>query len=478
MTMIRKLILCVAIIIAVTSFSCESNSAVNLENIKPRVIVTTDGEIDDRCSMVRFLLYANEFDIEGIILSSSQYHWHGSRVWAGEDWVDPFFEAYAQIHPNLIKHDPDYPNVQFLKSRTYVGNILKEGEMDEITPGSQRIVEVLLDDSDPRPIWLQAWGGANTIARALKTIEEEHPDRMEEVAKKIRLYLIWEQDDTYQRYIRPHWGKYGILTIISDQFIAFAYDRQRKDIPQEMEHYLSAEWMNQNLLQARGPLLALYEAHDDGRFRSEGDTPAFLHVIPNGLRSERSPDWGGWGGRFVKVRDNTWLDPVLEPGYQYPEGRWYTVTAWGRDRLRKNIENDQELTEYLKPQWRWIDAIQKDFAARADWCVKSYEEANHPPVVVTKGGLDLTAKSGSSVKLNAIGSYDPDGDKLSYRWWQYQEAGSYKGSIDIRNAGNEEASFNVPNDATQGETIHVICEVQDDGTPQLTRYLRFVIKVI
>ena len=42
---------------------------------KTRVIVTSDGEIDDECSMVRFLLYANEWDIEGIITSSSQYHW-------------------------------------------------------------------------------------------------------------------------------------------------------------------------------------------------------------------------------------------------------------------------------------------------------------------------------------------------------------------------------------------------------------------
>ncbi|WDQ15165.1 nucleoside hydrolase-like domain-containing protein [Rhodopirellula sp. P2] len=42
---------------------------------RPRILVTTDGEIDDECSMVRFLLYANEFDIEGIVTSSSQYHW-------------------------------------------------------------------------------------------------------------------------------------------------------------------------------------------------------------------------------------------------------------------------------------------------------------------------------------------------------------------------------------------------------------------
>ena len=48
---------------------------------RPRIIVTSDGEIDDECSLVRFLLYTNEWDVEAIITSSSQYHWHG-HGWA------------------------------------------------------------------------------------------------------------------------------------------------------------------------------------------------------------------------------------------------------------------------------------------------------------------------------------------------------------------------------------------------------------
>ena len=76
---------------------------------KTRVIVTSDGEIDDECSMVRFLLYANEWDIEGIVTSSSQYHWRGHK-WAGDDWMDPYLAAYAQVYPNLVKHDPGFPS--------------------------------------------------------------------------------------------------------------------------------------------------------------------------------------------------------------------------------------------------------------------------------------------------------------------------------------------------------------------------------
>jgi hypothetical protein len=444
---------------------------------KPRVIVTSDGEIDDECSLVRFLLYANEWDIEGIITSSSQYHAHGHN-WAGDDWAQPYLKAYAEVYPNLIKHDTRFPSPQFLQARTLLGNVKTEGEMDEITPGSTRIVDVLLDDSDPRPVWIQAWGGPNTIARALKTIEEEHPERMAEVAKKTRFYFIWEQDNTYQDYIRPHWGQYGIPTIISDQFIAIFY-HWKKYLPADKQAYLVGSWMKSNILENHGPLCELYKAHvkgesgfDQGDFRSEGDSPAFLHTIPTGLRSMESPDWGGWGGRFVRVRDNTWLDPVSEPGYQYPEGRWYTGSAWGRTRLKKGIPSDARLTAYLEPQWRWIDALQNDFAARADWCVKTFGEANHAPVVKVKGGLLRKVGPGESVNL-AASATDPDGDPLACRWWQYTDADSASANVNITDSDSmHHASFVVPDEP--GKQIHIILEVTDSGTPPLTRYQRVI----
>ncbi len=451
---------------------------------KPRVIITSDGEIDDECSMVRCLLYTNDWDIEAIVTSSSQYHWHGHR-WAGDDWLDPYLDAYTQVYPNLVKHDPEYPTPDYLKARTALGNVETEGEMDKITAGSELIVKVLLDKSDDRPVWLQAWGGTNTIARALRTIEEDHPDRMQEVANKIRFFFIWEQDSTYQAYIRPHWGKYNILTIISDQFEAIAY-RWKTCQPQDMHPYYVGEWMKSNILDNHGPLCSLYKAHkagdkgfDDGDFRSEGDSPSFMHAIVTGLRNLESPDWGGWGGRYVRIRENTWLDPVPEKGYEYPKGRWYGSSAWGRTSSKKGatVSNSNDHAEYFKPIWRWSDAFQNDFAARADWCVNSYDEANHPPIVRLAHANDLQAKPGDLVNLNAKGTTDPDGDDLTYQWWQYKEADTYDGIIDIKDAGQEQASFIIPKDAAKGETLHVICEVKDSGTPQLTRYQRIVVTV-
>lgn len=480
----KKSLMILCLILAAGSASSALATAEKL-----RVIVTSDGEVDDECSLVRFLLYTNEWDVEGIITSSSQYHWQGHR-WAGDDWADRYLNAYAEVYPNLIKHDPRYPTPEFLRERTLLGNVKAEGEMDEVTPGSQRIVEALLDDSDSRPVWLQAWGGTNTIARALKTIEAQHPERMAEVASKIRFYFIWEQDETYQSYIHPHWGKFNIPTIIADQFWAFAY-QWKKILPEIQQTTLKADWMKANILEGHGALCALYQAHtaesyglrDDydfepGDFRSEGDSPAFLHVIPTGLRSFESPDYGGWGGRFVKVRENTWLDPVPEPGYVYPAGRWYTGSAWGRAYMRERYPADQNLmTAYFKPQSRWVTAMQNDFAARADWSVKPYADANHAPVVVLAHAPDLTAKIGEVVKLSAEGTSDPDGHKLTYRWWQYAEADTYSGAVNIQQFNTSKASFTIPSDATPTNTIHLICEVTDNGSPALTRYQRVIVTV-
>ena len=466
----------ILILLSVISYSCSTLDLKTSVLDKPRVIVTSDGEIDDQCSMIRFLLYTNEWDVEAIVTSSSQYHWHGHN-WAGDDWIDPDLDAYAKVYPNLVKHDNRYPTPEYLRSHTFLGNVETEGEMDSITDGSQHIVKVLLDESDDRPIWLQAWGGTNTIARALKTIEEEHPEKMAEVANKMRFFFIWEQDTTYQAYIRPHWGKYNIPTIISDQFEAIAY-RWEQVQPEEMQKYFVGAWMMENILENHGPLCSLYKALENGDFRSEGDSPAFLHTIVTGLRNMESPDWGGWGGRYVLVRENTWLDPVPVTGYEYPAGRWYSSNAWGRSSLREGMTTTEEQRrEYFKPIWRWTDALQNDFASRADWCVQSYEEANHPPVVMLGHVADMKVPPGAKVKLSAQGTSDPDGDELEYRWWQYQVVGSYDGTIEIRDAGKQNALFTIPGDAEKGKTFHIICEVKDTGTPQLTRYQRVVVEI-
>src|SRR5262249_43651030 len=141
----------------------------------------------------------------------------------------------------------------------------------------------------------------------------------------------------------------------------------------------------------------------------EGDTPSWLYFLPVGLGDPAHPEWGSWGGRFRHVAGGRYEDT--------------------RDTV--DSQTHQRVTV-----WRWRPAFQHEFAARMDWCVKSPKEANHPPVAVVNGdstgkAIRLNAKPGERLSLSAVGSSDPDGDKLSYWWWVYRETGSYDGDVKI-----------------------------------------------
>ena len=75
-----------------------------------------------------------------------------------------------------------------------------DGEMAKDTPGS-----------DPRKLYLQAWGGTNTIARALKSIADTHSSSPSwnatkaHISNKVVILTIGFQDNTYAEYIAPQW---------------------------------------------------------------------------------------------------------------------------------------------------------------------------------------------------------------------------------------------------------------------------------
>lgn len=411
---------------------------------KPRVIVTTDGEIDDRCSMIRFLLYANEFNVEGLIHSSSRFHWLG-QTWSGVEWITAQIEMYSRVYPYLRQNADGYPTPDELRSKVYVGNIKNVGEMDADTPGADRIVEVLLDDK-PGPVYLQAWGGTNTIAKALSTIQREHPDQVEKVNQKAVVFIILDQDETFRKYIEPNWPKLQIV-LSGRQFGTIAYGWANL-MPESERVFFERPFMEGNITMNHGSLAGAYESLN-GAFRSEGDSPSYMYEIGVGLRSLENPSYGGWGGRFVQEK----------PG---------VTNVW------KDTEDDDDLS---KPIWRWVEAFQNDFAARADWSIKPYSQANHPPVVNVAGSLDLQAAAGSTVKLSVGGSTDPDGDRLNYNWWQYEGPGTYKGQVAVHDSDKPVAAMEVPADAKPGDTIHMIAEVTDSGKPPLTRYARFIVTV-
>ena len=126
---------------------------------------------------------------------------------------------------------------------------------------------------------------------------------------------------------------------------------------------------------------------------------------------------------------------------------------------------------------RWAEHLQNDFRARLDWCVAGPKEANHPPVARLTGSAPPRVRPGDRVTLDASASSDPDGDRLSYQWAVYPEAGTYKGGpIGLGGATTKSATFRAP-PADAEATVHVVLSVTDDGAPPLTRYQRVVITV-
>ena len=129
------------------------------------------------------------------------------------------------------------------------------------------------------------------------------------------------------------------------------------------------------------------------------------------------------------------------------------------------------------PQTRWVEVLQNDFAARADWCVKDYASANHAPAASVKGSLDRMAKPGEKVTLRGSAT-DPDGDVVSFCWWQYREAGTSDAVLALDGADTATVSFRIPSDAVSGQTFHLILEAVDSGQPALRHFQRVVVTVL
>ena len=219
-----------------------------------------------------------------------------------------------------------------------------------------------------------------------------------------------------------------------------------------------------NDIQSHGPLGAVYP---DTKWATEGDTPAFMHIYPNGLNDPDEIDHGGWGGRFswkkqVSIKS---MRAVKEEERQYDPYEMYGNSPDGTDAIK-----------------RWSKGYNNDFAARMDWSITAkYEDANHHPIAVvnvdeTKRVLEVSAAPGSKVTLNAEGSSDPDKDGLTYAWSFYKDPSSYDGDVTIKNESGSSTTISIPADAG-GKNLHIILEVHDDGTPNLYAYRRVIIKV-
>ena len=457
--------------------SLMSTSAINTfaQELKPRIVVLTDiapasTEPDDMESMVRLLAHADLFEIEAIITTSG---WNSSGGEYNKEWtkyLNQVIDAYEKDLPNLIRRSGQdkfesvteesgrqnigyWPSADYIRSRTFMGSRnlgVKYLGNENNSPGSEAIIS-LINESDPRPIWILGWGGCNTVAQALWKIKESDDKVMlGNALNKLRIYTITDQD--------VDWGHRGQYDISSHKWMRETFGDRLLFIWDE------SAWLSQNgtgssnwdkyekQIQGKGNL---GKAYPKFKWGVEGDTPSFLYVTPNGLNDPDEPTQASWGGYFRRMLSN--------------DGTTHCYTN-----MQDSIKSiSQKYENYFYP------ATFNNFAARMAWAAEG--KGNRNPEVVVNGvdghrPIYITSKPGKNVSLDASRSYDPDGDNIDIRWWVLPEAGSCPVEPTISIDTDGKAKVRIPSEA-KGSRIHIICEVTDDGDFNLKGYRRIIINV-
>jgi len=444
------------------------------EPIKQRLFVLTDitNEPDDQESLVRLLVYSNEFEIEGLVATTSTHLRNQTR----KDKIEALVKNFGEVKPNLDKHASGYPSMEYLLSIT--SNHLPFYSMDGVgpgkdSPGSELLIKAV-DKADDRPLWVSIWGGANCLAQSLWKIKETRNEAaVKKFVAKLKVYSISDQDFTGQ-WIRNNFPEIFYIVDPSAGDSWFEYykatwtgisgDKWYKNGPEHFFDLVDNPWLKVNIRENHGPLGANYLKFD---YIMEGDTPSFLGLVNNGLGWCISPSYGGWGGRYELYQS-------------YAEkGKIWTSSVNTQDEIilpdgRNEASNQATI-------WRWREAYQHDFAARMDWNISNdFKKANHNPVLSLNGNTGKAiatakVKAGEKVKLSAKGSSDPDKDQLDYHWYIYKEISEYNGKLEFQNPHGEELEFTMP-EVKNDKELHIILEVKDSGNPSLFSYRRIILK--
>ena len=416
---------------------------------RPRIIIETDagGDPDDEQSLVRFLLYANDFEIEGIIANRAKAR-DGENLnpeRTGLGIIQRMIGAYGECYPKLVQHDRRYPPADQLLARTVRGY----EDQDE---GVQLVLQAV-DKDDPRPVWYCNWGtdngsAASCLTRALnRVLAERGAGGYAKFKSRLRLASA---------------DKFGDHTTKIEPPFPLWVDTFRPEVNrQRWYHRFSALTataggfdIERDVRTGHGPLGAMYPTNTTHK-QKEGDSGTFVYLIPNGLNAPEHPTWGGWAGRYGPME-----------GFEDKPYYWANqVDTWHGTTHRENTLA------------RWAEHLQHDFAARMDWCVCDFDDANHPPRVKLAGEHVRNVRPGQHIMLDASATTDPDEDRLQFQWIAYPEASGYAGPVPTI-AGQDQAkgAVIVPQAEKPG-TLHLILIATDDGTPTLTRYARVILQI-
>lgn len=440
-------------------------------SLKPRLVVCTDiapadVEPDDMESMVHLMVYADMFEIEALITSVGWNCDPYPMEWS--QYLYRVIDAYAKDVPNLMKRSGQkkflpikkenasqkigyWPSAEYIGSRAVMGSlhggIRSIGEKND-SPGSELLIR-LADEDDPRPIYVAAWGGVNTLAQAIWRVKQTRSaEELRRFVRKFRVYTITDQDMDYAHRMDRARSSHQWLRQEFKDDLQFIWD---EGTWQEQCELGKRHWsMIQSRIQGKG---ALGKEYPDFKWGVEGDTPSFLYVMPNGLSDPEDPSQAGWAGyhQYGLCPDSlttawtSWEEPVRSTSVDYKE-RFYLHELF-------------------------------DFEARMRWADEGKGNVN--PVVVVNGHkgpspLVLHAKSGDVIRLNASKSYDPDHNAIEYNWWQQPEIGTAR--LFIKQPEKAVTTVTVPADA-KGQTLHLVCEVHECEPFFLCSYQRIIIRI-
>ncbi|HKK82168.1 MAG TPA: DUF1593 domain-containing protein [Prolixibacteraceae bacterium] len=312
---------------------------------------TMKSDPDDMQSMVRFLLYANEFDIEGIVVGAGTF-----AMTAHKKNMLEVLDRYDQVYDNLITYDTGYPTADYLRSVTFEGRANNHGLSIKWGCEKQDVWEIIgegldseaseaiiaaVDKDDPRPLWIGVWGGAREVAQAIwkvKTTRSEY--ELEKFIGKLRIHLIYCQDATH-KWLMDEFPELFIIESMKTYQGMFGGHDPKSDLA----------WVNEHIRNNHGPLCDIYPHEGMGCTGvCEGDTPAFLHLVSanRGINNPEDPTQSSWGGRFVQK-----------------EGTNHYVDGPGKSSISK-----------------WRAGYQQEFKELADRCIKPKLNTNRKKHII------------------------------------------------------------------------------------------------
>ncbi|MCB1210054.1 MAG: DUF1593 domain-containing protein [Verrucomicrobiales bacterium] len=316
----------------------------------PRLAVLTDigGDPDDQQSMVRLMVYANEFDIELLLASASGTRGELKQAVTRPDLILAVIDAYEKVLPNLKKHAANWPEAATLRQCVKSGNPHRErahiGDGHD-TEGSRALIERVDAGSTERPLNIAIWGGQTDFAQALWRVKQDRgAEGLAVFAKKLRVYDINDQDGIAD-WMRGEFHGLNYILAKAPQGRDKREGTYRGIYLTGDESLTSAEWIRANVT-SRGPLGAMYPmkthtAPNKHGCMKEGDTPSWFFFLPMGGNDPSDPAKPGWGGQFQRETDGWWRDLPAKEGFD----------------PRSTVS-------------RWRTEFQADFAKRMTWCVE------------------------------------------------------------------------------------------------------------